>query len=147
VIELLGAEKVEHDFGGIAHRLNDATPIMARQARTLEAAERGVFAELGGRYVDTGRTMRSLTLPASEGAIRRATRGSLEFGTDVRYARYLTEHIGPPTAAGGMERPKPVAVLKLGPATRQQIAHDVMDQVVHGESDTTAVGAFVGGML
>ena len=50
----------------------------------------------------------------------------------MRYARYLTEHIGPPTESGGMKRPKPVAVLKLTEATRLQIASDVLDHVVGG---------------
>jgi hypothetical protein len=142
VIELLGAEKVQRDFAGIAERLDDSRAIMARQATVLETAERGVFAELGGRYVDTGETLRSLTLPAGPHAIRHVTRGSLEFGTSVRYARYLTEHIGPHG-----ERPKPVAVLKLSPVTRQQIAHDVMDQVTGAGGTLTPTGALIGGML
>jgi hypothetical protein len=146
-IELLGADKCEHDLHGIAVRLEDPNPIMARQIVTLAAAEAGVFAELGGRYVDTGETMRSLTLPEGPHAIRRVAHGALEFGTDVRYARYLTEHIGPATDAGGAKRPPPVAVLKLTPFTRQQIAHDVMDQVV-GHGGASGLGtSLIGGML
>jgi hypothetical protein len=140
-IELLGAQKAAHDLSGIAARLDDATAIMRREAHVLEVAERGTFAELDGRYVDTGTTLRSLTLPDAPYAIRRATRSALEFGTSVRYARYLTETIGPHG-----ERPKPVAVLKLSPVTRQQVAHDVMDQVV-GQGGGPLGGAMIGGML
>ncbi len=113
----------------------------------LRASEVGVFAELGGRYVATGTTLRSLTLPDAPHAVRRVVAGALEFGTDVRYARYLTEHIGPPTESGGMKRPKPVAVLKLTEATRLQVAGDVLAHVL-GESGTGALGmSMIEGML
>ena len=147
MIELEGATKTIHDLHGIAGRLDDPSMILAAQARTLEAAEAGVFAELGGRYVATGATMRSLTLPAGPDAIRRVTRGSLEFGTSVHYARYLTEHVGPETDAGGQKRPLPVAVLKLTAPTRQQIANDVLDHIVGDAGGLGLGGGFIGGML
>jgi hypothetical protein len=146
-IDLIGGEEAERTLAGIATRLDDATPIMRREAHLLETAEKGVFAELGGRYVDTGETMRSLTLPEGPHAIRAATPRSLEFGTSVHYARYLTERVGPVTPAGGLKRPLPVAVLKLSPATAQQIADDVLDQVVAAGGGASFGGALIGGML
>ena len=146
MIEFVGGAKVERDLHGVAERLATPSVILAREASVLEASEAGTFAELGGRYVATGTTMRSLTMPDAPHAVRRVVAGTLEFGTDVRYARYLTEHIGPATEAGGMARPKPVAVLKLTAATRQQIAHDVINHVA-GEGTLGLGSAFVEGML
>ena len=147
MIELVGGVKTERDLGEMSARLADPDAVMRRQATVLEASEVGTFAELGGRYVKTGATMRSLTLPEAPGAIRRVVAGALEFGTDVSYARYLTEHIGPPTESGGMKRPKPVAVLKLTPATSQRVARNVMDQIV-GEGGSAGLGSsFIAGML
>jgi hypothetical protein len=59
----------------------------------------------------------------------------------------LTERIGPATPNGGAARPLPVAVLKLSPVTREQIAHDVMDHVAGRASSTGMVESFLGGML
>lgn len=147
MIELVGASKTERDLHGIAQRLAEPGVALLGQISTIEAAEAGVFAELGGRYVATGATMRSLTLPEAPHAIRRVTAGSLEFGTDVGYARYLTEHVGPETDGGGLKRPKPVAVLKLTAPMRQKVAHDVLDHIV-GESGGMGLGgSFIGGML
>ena len=147
MIELVGATKAEHDLHGMAQRLAEPDVALLRRDPTIEAAEAGVFAELGGRYVDTGTTMRSLTLPEAPHAVRRIEAGSLEFGTDVGYARYLTEHVGPETDAGGLKRPKPVAVLKLTLPMRQKVAHDVLDHIV-GESGGMGLGSsFIGGML
>ena len=147
MIEVVGAAKTVSDLHGMAERLEHPEAILRAQATTLEAAEAGVFAELGGRYVATGATMRSLTLPAGPDAIRRTTAGSLEFGTSVRYARYLTETVGPETEAGGLKRPLPVAVLKLTAPTRQLVAHDVLDHIVGDAGGLGLGGSFIGGML
>ena len=75
MIEFVGSAKVEHDLEGIAGRLADPNAVMRRQAAVLEASEAGTFAELGGRYVATGTTLRSLTLPDAPHAVRRASSG------------------------------------------------------------------------
>jgi hypothetical protein len=142
MIELLGAEKADRDLIGISERLARPELTLRREMRVLETAEAGTFAQLGGRYVATGATMRSLVSPEAPHAIRRTLPNSLEFGTSVPYARYLTETIGPHG-----ERPLPVAVLKLTPVTRQQIAHDVINHVARGASAGVSSGAFIGGML
>lgn len=147
MIELVGATKTVSDLHGIAERLDSPNIALLREIPTLEAAEAGVFAELGGRYVATGATMRSLTLPEAPHAVRRVEAGSLEFGTDIGYARYLTEHVGPETEDGGLKRPKPVAVLKLSLPTRQKVAHDVLDHIVGESGGMGFGGSLLGGML
>ena len=54
-VEIVGGTKVVHDLDGIASRLVDVAPALAeRDPRRSKSAEAGVFAELGGRYIDTG---------------------------------------------------------------------------------------------
>jgi hypothetical protein len=129
-IELIGADKVEHDLRGISARMLDVSPALAAQVRALELSEEATFAGLAGRYVDTGAVRRSLTMSGSDGAVRRLSRSSLDFGTGFHYARFLTEHVGPETEAGGLERPLPVAVLKLTPAVAGEAGHAVMRHIV-----------------
>ena len=148
-MELIGADKAIERYDRIAAQLDDPHEALRRELHVLEAAQAGAFAALHGRYVATGATMRSLTLPSAPHAIRRVEGGTVEFGTDIPYARYLTETIGPETPAGGMARPLPVAVLKLDEATRHEIAHDVLDAVTgEGASGLDGLGgAFIGGAL
>lgn len=147
MIELLGAEKCHRDLQGVSLRLSDTSVVMRHEMHMLEATEAGVFAGLHGRYINTGETLRSLTLPGAPDAIRRVTAHGLEFGTSVYYARYLTEQIGPPTPQGGMQRPPPVAVLKLDEITREQVARDTLNYVVGEGADSGLGTAFLGGML
>jgi len=78
----------------------------------MEADERRIYDELGGRFVDTERTMESLTSSDSGEGIRRAFGDLIEFGTSVWYARFQTTVIGPETSAGGMARPLPLAIMR-----------------------------------
>ena len=117
---------------GVAGRLLDVSEVLRSEERVLEVQEEGVFAEHGGRFVATGALKNSLTMPNAPGAIRRVTGHTLEFGTSISYARYQTEHIGPPTEKGGMKRPPPVAILKLTEETRRVVAKDMMEHAVHG---------------
>ena len=131
-VELIGADKVETDLRGISSRMLDLAPALAEQVRILEASEEATFGDLGGRYVDTGAVRRSLTISGAEGAVRRLTRSSLDFGTGFHYARFLTTHVGPETESGGLERPLPVAVLKLTPAASSSLrsqSRAVMDHI------------------
>ena len=129
-VELVGADKVEHDLQGISERMLDVAPALAEQVRMLEASEAATFADLGGRYVDTGAVRRSLTMSGAEGSVRRLSRSSLDFGTSFFYARFLTEHVGPGTEGGGLARPLPVAVLKLTPAVVDEAGQAVMHHIV-----------------
>jgi hypothetical protein len=77
---------------GIARRIANPTAIMGATAfPALEQAERELFASLGGRYVDTGRTRDSLTTRTHPDAIREVHIDELVFGTSVPYAVFLTE--------------------------------------------------------
>jgi hypothetical protein len=129
-VELVNAAKVERDLHGIAERMLDVRPALREQTRTLEASEEATFAGLGGRYVDTGAVKRSLTMSGTQGAIRRLDGQELLFGTDIFYARFLTEHVGPQTEAGGLKRPRPVAVMKLEPATAEVAGRAVARHIV-----------------
>jgi hypothetical protein len=130
-IELVGAEKAQHDFDQVMRRMLNHRTGMRRTIPLLEEAERATFAELGGRYVKTGATKRSLTEARAEGAVRRPSAHALAFGTKVWYARFLTEEIGPPTAGGGMKRNPPSAVIsKPSEATQQACAEIVMRYIV-----------------
>lgn len=147
-MKLIGATKARHDLDEIGRKLANPTSTMRREARMLEVAERGVFASLGGRYVDTGRTRDSLTSEGGADAVRRATPFGLEFGTQVEYARYLTERIGPETPAGGMKRPLPVAVLKLSHEQAERVARDVMNDITGKASAATSlVSSYLGGSI
>jgi hypothetical protein len=146
-VELEGASKAIHDYDAIARKLKAPGATLRRESHVLELAERGVFASLGGRYVATGRVRRSLTEPGGPDAVRTSTPESFEFGTRVEYARYLTEHVGPVTAKGGLKRPMPVAVLKLTEATRRQIASDALHEITGQGSRTGLASSFLGGSI
>lgn len=88
---LEGAAEAKAWLAGIADRVEAPALTMASEFKVLEEEERAKFDALGGRYVDTGRTERSLTEPAGPDAIREVTPWGIVFGTAVPYARYLTE--------------------------------------------------------
>jgi hypothetical protein len=88
---LEGASETIAWLRGIGNRAADAGPQMAAEFEILAAEEAKVFSDLDGRYVDTGRTMESLTELAGADAIREITPWGIVFGTSVPYAEYLTK--------------------------------------------------------
>jgi hypothetical protein len=146
-VELEGASKAIHDYDTIARKLREPGATLRHESKLIERAERGVFASLAGRYVATGRVMRSLTESEGADAVRESTPEGFEFGTRVEYARYLTEHVGPETPKGGLKRPLPVAVLKLTETTARQIASDALHEITGQGSSTGLVSSYLGGTI
>lgn len=87
---LEGASEAMAWLHGIGDRVVAPGPLMASEFAVLAQEEQKIFSELGGRYVDTGRTERSLTDLAGPDAVREITPEGILFGTSVPYAGYLT---------------------------------------------------------
>lgn len=131
-IEIVGEERLTLTCLGIAERTHDLAPAFADEIERLEHAEESLFT---GGYVLTGRLRDSLTRSSSEGAIRRVTMSSLEFGTSIWYAPFQVENPGPQTPAGGLERKDhPSAVLKLEPETAIELTEAAGDYIMRGSA-------------
>lgn len=74
-------------LNGTAERLANPTVALAPELEALEAEERQLFSQLGGKEVDTGRLKLSLTEHGPD-SIREVTPLELVFGTRVPYAPY-----------------------------------------------------------
>jgi hypothetical protein len=85
---VVGAEQAADYFEQVADNAGDLTPAMDAGIRELEIGHRIKFGRMGGRYVETGRFMASLTSDSAD-AIRRTSANGLDFGTSVPYARFL----------------------------------------------------------
>lgn len=87
-VETHGFPEAEAKLRRTGERLADPVLALAPELEALTIEERAVFAELGGEFVDTGRTERSLTELGGPDAIREVTPLGLVFGTSVPYARF-----------------------------------------------------------
>lgn len=112
-LHLSGAEAAARRYDEIARNLANIAPAAPAIFALMERREKALFAELGGRYVRTGATLRSLT-QRGDRAIREAHADTLEFGSAVEYAVYLT---APP-------------VLRVGTREVASVADAIMDHVV-----------------
>jgi hypothetical protein len=90
-IEGEGFEIASTWLRGVSLRVLDHSPAYETMIRVLEGAEQELFNSLGGRYVDTGRTLESLTQSGSPDAIRKIHDNELDFGTEVPYAVFLND--------------------------------------------------------
>ena len=86
----------------------------------LEEGEKRLFKRYGGKYVDTGALMASLTQPLANDAIRDAHAQHADFGTSVWYARFQKDKKGKS------------AVLKLQPKERKLIPPTLLSFVSRG---------------
>jgi hypothetical protein len=100
-IELEGYDEAQAMLQRAIRGLRHPGPAMAGEFPILEAEEQHIFDALHGRYVDTGRTMRSLTEPGGPDAVRVVTSDELIFGTSVPYAPYLTKEEAEGKHTGG----------------------------------------------
>lgn len=130
-IEVVGEERVIATCVGVGERAQNLSPEFTEEIGRLERAEESVFS--GGEYVRTGALRDSLTHSGAEGAVRRVTRSSLEFGSSIFYARFQVENPGPQTPAGGLERKgHPSAVLKLEPQAGVEVTESVGEYILRG---------------
>lgn len=113
-IQAIGVDQTERRLNAVERRMRDARPAFEKVARILESGEQRHFNSLKGRYVDTGALKASLTQPNANGAIRKAHRDELEFGTSIFYARFL-------------RRKKKSAVLVLKPIERKAAVATILD--------------------
>jgi hypothetical protein len=133
MIEILGTEKLTATTAAIGGRLEDLSPGFEQILPAMEAAERSVFASLGGKYVLTGRLEASLTEPSGQDAVRRVTASSLEFGSSVPWARFQVVDPGPKTAKGGLKRSgHPSAVIRLNAAEEHLMVDQLGEYVMRG---------------
>jgi hypothetical protein len=87
-IEVSGAGETMSMLRGMASRCKRPAGAFEQVFRAFEANEREIFEGYGGKYQDTGATMRSLTQPEATGAIREAHGGEFVFGTSIWYAKF-----------------------------------------------------------
>jgi phage gpG-like protein len=90
--ELEGAPEFLALCEGISRRALVLGPAFETIMRLAERAELQAFA--GGRLVESGRLMESLTSPSGDGAIREAHAQMATFGTSVPYARAAAAQAG-----------------------------------------------------
>lgn len=119
-IQALGFDRVASKLKRVAFRLRDARPAWELISEMLESGEKRLFKRYGGKYVDTGRLMESLTQPTANDAIREAHAQELVFGTAVYYARFQKDKKGKS------------AVLKLQPTERKKIPTTLLEYVTAG---------------
>jgi hypothetical protein len=118
-MELLGGHETIEMLDGVEERFLDVAPAFMAVSDVLQQGERKLFAAYHGKYVLTGRTMRSLTERDGGDAIRKAHADGFEFGSVVPYAKYLKR--------GGAS-----AVLDLTAGERHQSGQIVIDYVTTG---------------
>lgn len=121
MIEVYGADIFRAKCLGVAQRLRAPDLAAPEVWKIMEEAEQRIYDDLGGYYVNTGRTMDSLVGRSSD-SIRWKEGPSFLFGTSVWYAKFQTRHIGPETAAGGMARTGGSAILVLGYGQEELLA-------------------------
>lgn len=130
-IELVGVERLNRTVKGMGERMGNMLPLLVVESERLEAMEEEHFGALGGKYVATGRLRDSLTTSGASDAVRRATLTTLEFGSEVPYAKFQVIDPGPVTPAGGLERRgHKSAVLVLSEETGHAIARDMMRRIM-----------------
>jgi len=118
---------IDFDAIGYAHTHQSlkATSLLLQNARPayesihgiLEEGEQRLFKRLGGKYVDTGALMASLTQPTANNAIRETHAQGLDFGTSLYYARFHTDKRGKS------------AVLKLQPTEQKKAGRTLLEYV------------------
>jgi len=112
-------------------------PVYREVMDFLEFTERRHFGRLRGRYVRTGATRASLT--GSGGGAIRAIRGTtMDFGTTVRHAHFLTK--APRDPNSGQVRKEPPgkglsAVLVFSRSSQKKVGRMVMDHIVEPFGD------------
>lgn len=87
-IQLKGVGATMSELRGLAARCRRPTGAFREIFGAIEEAERRIFAEFDGKYVDTGATMRSLTEPDDDMGIREHEGDEFVFGTKVWWAKF-----------------------------------------------------------
>jgi hypothetical protein len=124
--EVIGARKAAAHYAQIAHRAGNPAEGLKELTPELERAERELFGSYGGKYVDTGDLMASLTQEDASGALREAHGEEFTFGTDVWYAVYQG------TRGPGMHQ-HPSAVLRMPEMVRRTAAEAAVRYIVEGD--------------
>lgn len=120
-IQAIGFSDAAKKLGFVVARLLNARPAWELIEEMLEEGEKRLFKRYGGKYVDTGALMESLTQPTANDAIREAHADELVFGTNVWYAVFQKEKGG-----------KKSAVLKLQPTERKKIPVTLLEYITAG---------------
>jgi hypothetical protein len=86
--KVTGIESTTRMLQGLVDRLRDPSGAQRPVDKALNAAYRARFDSWHGYLVDTGRLRASFTDDGATGAVRRVGHDSVEFGSDVPYARF-----------------------------------------------------------
>jgi hypothetical protein len=121
-VELVGAHGTMSHLREIAGRARDPEAALRRVFPIFERAEAELFESLGGKYVRTGATRKSLTEPTAKGAVREVHGTEFVFGSKVWYAKFQG------TTGPGSHRP-PSAILKLTPEMAREASEAVLAYV------------------
>jgi hypothetical protein len=136
-IDCPDAALVARDFEQVGERCTDLHRPFREVADLLESVHQRGFSRLRGRYVLTGATKASLTGPGS-GAVREIDRDSLQFGSSVWYAGFLTKAPKDPNL-GQVPKKSPGegrhAVLFFPRSVQREIPKLLLDHVVEPFGD------------
>lgn len=119
-IQAFGFDQAEGKLKRVSYRCVDMRPGFEATMQLLEEGEKRLFKRYGGKYVDTGALMASLTQPTANDAIREAHAQHADFGTQVWYAKFQKDQKGKS------------AVLKLQTKERKIIPMTLLHFVTRG---------------
>jgi len=119
-IQAFGFDEAQGKLKRVSYRVTNMQPGFEAAMQLLEEGEKRLFKRYGGKYVDTGALMASLTQPLANDAIRDAHAQHADFGTSVWYARFQKDKKGKS------------AVLKLQPKERKLIPPTLLSFVSRG---------------
>jgi hypothetical protein len=117
--EVVGAREAIANYERRARHALDPAPGMQKVFPVMEADERAIFGEYGGKYVDTGALKASLTQPEATDALREAHGEEAIFGSKVWYGIFQG------TTGTGLHGP-PSAILKMS----DEVAHGAAAEAV-----------------
>jgi hypothetical protein len=123
--EVIGAREIAARYAKIAHRAANPAEGLKDLTPALTQAESELFRSYGGKYVDTGELIASLTQEDASEAVREAHGEEFEFGTEVWYAKYQG------TTGPGFHSP-PSAVLRMPEAVVSAAAQTAIHYIVEG---------------
>jgi hypothetical protein len=124
------ANEIADEYAEVGFRAQHLAPAFQEALKLLERDEALHFRRMRGRYVLTGQTIESLTLPDGAGAIREVHSGRAVFGTRVPQAHYLTKSPHDPENEQVLKHNgHRSAVLVSKAKTRKAIARQVLDHM------------------
>ena len=119
---MTGAGATMSELRGMASRCRRPDGAFEQIFRAFEESEREIFAGYGGKYVQSGATMESLTQPDGRNAIREAVGGEFTFGSRVWYAKFQG-------TTGKGRHHSPSAIVQLTPGVAARVRAGLEDHI------------------